>query len=186
MAVQEQQEPAPLKPGGAGLLSFHLRQMPVVPDRSLQRAWARLLACRGAALSRVDRSPEAVQAVRQAVAISAGLVCEDRLFVPLPASPGSPWAFLPTLCRQQDPGPLYDLACYLALASTLPGEKGSPDLAEQAVQALRCAVASGFDNLHWLRTNPAFEPLRKRDDFQHLVGDLGANGPGRQDAPRNR
>jgi hypothetical protein len=85
-----------------------------------------------------------------------------------------------------EPGQLYDLACHLALTSTLPGETGSADLAEQAVQALRCCVASGFDNLHQLRTDSALAPLRKRQDFQKLVRDLEARRPGRKDASQNR
>src|SRR5262249_15395614 len=75
-AAKEQQEAEPLKlkPGSPSSLRSILRKMPIVPDRSLHRDWARLLACRGAALSRVDQGPEAVKAVQQAVAIAAGIV----------------------------------------------------------------------------------------------------------------
>ena len=61
-----------------------------------------------------------------------------------------------------------------------------PDPAGRAVQALRDYVASGFDNPHKLRTDPALEPLRKRDDFQKLVRDLEARVQGRKDTPLNR
>jgi hypothetical protein len=84
-----------------------------------------------------------------------------------------------------EPCYLYDLACYLALASTLPGKNGRPDPADQAVRLLCCSVATGFDNLHKLRTDPALEPLRKREDFQKLVHDLEARTPGRKDATQN-
>src|SRR5262249_53806279 len=79
---------------------------------------------------------------------------------PPPASLASLGAFLPTLLWPVDPCHLYDLACHLALASTLPGENGRPGAADQGVALLRCCVASGFDNLHLFRTDPALEPLR--------------------------
>ena len=185
-AVKEQQEPESLKPGSIGSLPVLLRDMPVVPDRSLDRDRARLLACRGAALARLGRAAEAARAARQAVAVSAVLVCLDRPLLPPPPGPAGLWATLPALCRPQDPGPLYDLAGCLALASTLPGEPGGPDPAGQAVQILRCCAVSGFDDIRRLRTDPALEPLRKRDDFQNLVRDLEASGRGRQDSPGNR
>src|SRR5262249_43678891 len=117
-AAKEQQEAEPLQPGSPGSLRLILRKMPIVPDRSLHRDWARLLACRGAALPGVGRGPKAVKGVRQPVATAAGIVYPAHPLSPPPASLASLWAFLPTLFRQQDPAPLYDLACYLALAST--------------------------------------------------------------------
>ena len=62
-------------------------------------------------------------------------------------------------------------------------EPGIPDPAGEAVQALRDYVASGFDNPHKLRTDPALEPLRKRDDFQKLLRELEAVPPRREQTP---
>src|SRR5262249_36597286 len=154
-----------------------LRTRPIFLDKSLHRQWAALLALRGAALARVGRGAEAVGAVRQAVGITAGIVCGDRPFY-LPASVASLWAFLATLLWPAESCHLYDLACHLALASTLPGENSRPDPADQAVRLLRCCVASGFDNPHQFRTDPALEPLRERKDFQNLVRHLEARSPG--------
>ena len=71
-----------------------------------------------------------------------------------------------------EPCYLYDLACHLALASTLPGQTLRPDPAGRGVQALRDLVASGFDNRHKLRTDPRLSPLRQRADFRKLVLEL--------------
>jgi hypothetical protein len=187
-AVKEQQEArqAIIHPDQSGSLQQFLRQMPILPERSLQRQWAVLLARRGAALARVGRGAEAVKAVRQAAAITTGILCGDRPFHPPPVSPASLWTFMPTLLWPAEPRHLYDLACHLALASTLPVENGRPDPADQGVLLLRSCLASGFDNLHQLRTDPALEPLRKRPDFQKIVRDLEARGPGRKDVPENR
>jgi hypothetical protein len=156
--------------------------MPVVPDHSLHRQWSMLLARRGAALARLGRDAEAVEAVRQAVGITAGILWGDRPFHPPPTSLESLWAFLPALLWPAESCHRYDLACHLALASTLHGYNGKPDPAEEAVRALHWCVASGFDNLHRLRTDPALEPLRKRKDFWKLVRDLEAGSAERKDA----
>jgi serine/threonine-protein kinase len=183
-AAKEQQEaePVPITGGNTGALRRFLRNMPIVPDFSLHRQWAMLLARRGAALARLGRDAEAVEAVRQAVAIDTGLLLGDRPFQPPPATPESLWAFLPTLFWPAESCHRYDLACHLALASTFHGYNGKPDPAEEAVRALRWCVASGFDNLHKLRTDPALEPLRKREDFWNLVRDLEAGSAERKDA----
>jgi tetratricopeptide (TPR) repeat protein len=186
-AAKEQQkpEPPPKTPYPTDLLPRFLREATIVPDDSLHSQWAMLLACRGAALARVGRDAEAAEAVRQAVAVTAGIVAADRPFpVPL-ASSGWLWGLLPTLLSPVESCHLYDLACHQTLASTLPGANGRPDLPEQAVSLLRSAAAVGFDNLHRLRTDPALEPLRKREDFRQLVHDLETCNPGRKDAPPN-
>jgi tetratricopeptide (TPR) repeat protein len=187
-AVKEQQEPAqvPVEAGHQESLQSFLRATPIFPDNSLHRQRAALLARRGAALARLGRDAEAVEAVRQAVAIGTGLLWGDRPFHAPPASIESLWAFLPTLFWPVESCHRYDLACHLALDSTLPGENGKSDAAEQAVWALRWYVASGFDNLHRFRTDLALEPLRKREDFRKLVGDLEARGRERKDAPESR
>ncbi len=186
-AVKEQQEAGqgPLKPDRDQSIQFYLQRTAIVPDNALHRQWALLLARRGAALARLGRGAEAVEAVQQAVRITAGILSGNRPVQFPPASPAALWTFLPTLLWPLETCDLYDLACHLALASTLPGANGRPDAAEQAVAALRCCIASGFDNLHQLRTDPALEPLRKREDFQKLVHALEASRPGRKDATAN-
>ena len=73
------------------------------------------------------------------------------------------------LCRPaSEPRHLHDLACHLALASTLP-EAGIPNAAERAMQALRDLAASGFDNPPLLREDGRLAPLRDREDYQDLL-----------------
>src|SRR5207302_11490097 len=77
---------------------------------------------------------------------------------------------------------LYDLACHHALcSSTVSAGKQEPAKQEAAearrsgaaaVKALRQAVAAGYDNAHQLKTDPRLAPLRKREDFQKLLGEL--------------
>jgi hypothetical protein len=92
---------------------------------------------------------------------------------------------LPTLLWPSESCGLYDLAGHLALASTLSSENGKSDFADQAVWWLRSSVASGFDNPHKLRTDPALEPLRTREDFQNLIHDLESKSLRRKDVPEN-
>jgi hypothetical protein len=182
-AVKEQQEVEqfPDQPDNLHYLRLFLRKTPIVADNALHRQWALLLARRGAALAGVGRGEEAAGAVRQAVALSASILWRDHPLVPS----ASFWTSLPALLRPMESCHLYDLACHLALASTLPGANGKSDLAEQAVRTLRCSVAAGFANLHQFRTDPALDPLRKRADFQKLVRDLEAKSHGGKDTPQN-
>src|SRR5690349_6957316 len=119
--IAQEANELPTTANEAPTLRLFLRHTPLVPDCSLHRQRALLLARRGAALARVGgRDTEAAEAVRQAVAITAGIVWKDRPFPVPPVSPVSSSAFLPTLLWPPDSGQLYDMACYLALASTLP------------------------------------------------------------------
>jgi hypothetical protein len=52
--------------------------------------------------------------------------------------------------------------------STAEGKEG----ADTAMECLRRAAAGGYRNTNELRVESAFEPLRSRDDFRHLVLDL--------------
>ena len=160
--------------------------MPIVPDSvAAPRSGPLLLARRGAALARLGRVEEAVEAVRQAVGITRASSPGSGPLLRSPRSLASLWADVAELLGRLEPCYFYDLACHLALASTLPGENGRPDAADQAVWLLRCSVAAGFDNPHKLRTDPALEPLRKRDDFQKLVRDVEARLQGGEGAPPN-
>ena len=186
-AKEKREEEIPLVPFSPyqNLLRSFLWKAPIISDISLQRRWATLLARRGVALARLGRNIEAAQAVRQAVAITWGIVFADLPFPPLTVSLASLWGSLPTLLWQPEPCALYDLARLLALASTLPRDKGRPDPADQAMWFLHCSLAAGFDNLHQIRTDSTLEPLRKREDFRKLVHDLKAKSPRRIDGPLN-
>jgi tetratricopeptide (TPR) repeat protein len=157
---------------------------PVEPeDLELRHRLATLLARRGAALARLGQDTEAGEAVRQAIGITQGLLRGDHETRCPPPLPASVWSFLAEeLCRQE-PCYLYDLACHLALASTLPGDAGVSNAAGRAVQVLRDYAAAGFDNAHRLRTDPALETLRQRADFQVLVRYLEAKAQGRTAPP---
>jgi tetratricopeptide (TPR) repeat protein len=143
------------------------------PDRSMpsqidsrnyfiRRVWAELLARKGEALTKTGKATDAVKAIRQAIEIT-----ED-------------------LCKQE-PCYLDDLAHHLTLASTLTGGTGVDHAADRAVKALRDYIASGFDNPYKLRHDPRLEPLRKRDDFQKLVGSWKpGHRPGRKTTETSR
>jgi hypothetical protein len=47
--------------------------------------------------------------------------------------------------------------------------------ADQAAAAMRDAIADGWAQLDELKA-PAFDPLRKRDDFQKLVAEVEGRG----------
>jgi len=90
----------------------------------------------------------------------------------------------------------YALACDVALGLTLIGVKeggrpiadaDDPTLsdadrarrevyARRAVDALRLAVAKGYGAPDLYRRDPALDPLRPRDDFKKLLGELTAKG----------
>ncbi len=84
------------------------------------------------------------------------------------------------LCDLQPDGyNLYNLACFRSLLSSVaarPGSGLSPDdarsLGEQAVDALRRAVAAGLEDLAFMRRDTDLDPLRSRPDFQLLMMDL--------------
>jgi hypothetical protein len=101
-------------------------------------------------------------------------------FPPAPP-PASVWSFFAGELVRQEPCYLYDLAGYLALASTLPKDAGLTDPAGRALEALHAYAALGFDNPHLLRTDPALEPLRKRSDFHNLVHALEVRASERKD-----
>jgi hypothetical protein len=153
---------------------------PEPEDYQLRLVWGGLLARKGAALARVGRGAAAGECVRRAVAIAEELVRGDGYFVCPPCSWPSCWSLIAEQLSRQEPCYLYDLACHLALASTLPGDEGE---AGRAVAALRASGAAGFDNVHKLRTDPRLEPLRGRADFQRLIHELETRPPLRERPP---
>jgi hypothetical protein len=118
-------------------------------DYIFRLTWAELLARQAEALARLVKTTEAAQSVRQAIEIIEPLT-------------------------KPEPCYLYDLADYLTLASTLPGNAGLSKPADQAVAALSRFIASGFDNPYKLGHDLRLEPLWKREDFQKMVRQLEA------------
>jgi tetratricopeptide (TPR) repeat protein len=80
------------------------------------------------------------------------------------------------------PGPAwpvlyYDQACvYSAWSTATPCNAPTPadreSRTQRAVEALRRAVAAGYNDLGQIRRDPVLDPLRLRRDFQELVMDL--------------
>jgi serine/threonine-protein kinase len=74
---------------------------------------------------------------------------------------------------------LYNLACSLALASTIPDPAGKAAAdrqrqeADRAVDTIRRAIKMGFANVGILKNDPDFDSLRRtRPDFRALLTDL--------------
>ncbi len=101
----------------------------------------------------------------KAIAIAEALVQGDRDILCPPSSWPAVWQVLALQAYRSEPCYLYDLACCLALASTLPEQTLEPDPAGRAVQILHDLVASGFDNPHKLQTDPRLSPLRQAPTF---------------------
>jgi hypothetical protein len=76
---------------------------------------------------------------------------------------------------ERGPNDHYSLACILAQASALAGPDQPAQVkvdADQAVAALRQAVAAGYKNLKQLANDKDLDPLRPRKDFQELLAGL--------------
>jgi len=81
--------------------------------------------------------------------------------------------------REPDGYNLYNLTCFRSLLSGIASQPGSgltaeevTSLGEQAVQALRRAVAAGFRDVGFMRRDTDLDPLRSRPDFQMLLMDV--------------
>jgi tetratricopeptide (TPR) repeat protein len=161
---------------------------PEPEDYQLRRIWGELLSQKGAALARIGRGAAAVECVRQAIGFVEELTRGDGYFVCPPCSWSSRWSIIAEQLSRQEPCYLYDLACHLALASTLPGNEGGSDATGRAVAALRAFAETGFDSIHKLRTDPRLAPLRGRADFQRLVNELETTPPRKErpTSPRQR
>jgi hypothetical protein len=80
---------------------------------------------------------------------------------------------------QPDGYNLYNLACFRSLLSGMAAQRGSlltpsdaSGLGEQAVLALRQAIAAGFRDVGFMRRDTDLNALRSRPDFQMLLLDL--------------
>jgi eukaryotic-like serine/threonine-protein kinase len=81
-----------------------------------------------------------------------------------------------------DPSWLYDVARELALCLQPVGNEGKTkretaafnpqSLQDEVIETLRQAIGAGYRDAEELGRDPAFDPLRKRPDFQALVEDL--------------
>ena len=131
-------------------------------DYELRRVWAELLARKGEALARKGQFEAAAECVSKAITTTEELVQGDRDILCPPNSWPAVWQVLALKAYRREPCYLYDLACCLALASTLPGQALSR--IPPAGRCRPCAdlVASGFDNPHKLQTDPRLAPLRER------------------------
>jgi serine/threonine protein kinase len=125
---------------------------PTVPD--YQKALASSLSRIGIVQRRSGKAAAAATSLKKAVAIL------ERL---------------PTLT----PGRRYNLACYRALLAGVAVDSGSgmtpaegEAAADQAMVALRQAVAGGWRNLANLKSDPDLDALRSRPDFRQLVKEL--------------
>src|SRR5262249_33628436 len=98
-------------------------------------------------------------------------------------SPGEALAMLRKsvviLETSDSPGDLSNLACFLALASTVADPANRPTTAERqrrdadrAVATLQRAIELGWADSNALKNDPAFDSIRWRPDFQALLVDL--------------
>jgi len=72
-----------------------------------------------------------------------------------------------------NPGELYDAACEFALCVSIARETGAKKkYADEAIAALRTAVAAGWSNAAHTSRDPDLAPLRDRPDYRALLAEL--------------
>ncbi len=76
--------------------------------------------------------------------------------------------------KAEDGGSLYSLACICSLASGAVKDDAqlNGQYAARAVELLRQALGKGFNDLELLKKNKDLDPLRSRQDFKKLLGEL--------------
>jgi tetratricopeptide (TPR) repeat protein len=122
-----------------------------------RRFYAYALAVQSRMQTQSGDASAALRSARQAVAIVEKLVSEDSAY-------------------------FFDLACHRACCSSLAGlgkKEPTPEetaeslkYASASVEALRQAIALGYDNLYMLTTDPCLAALRSREDFKTLTQKL--------------
>jgi tetratricopeptide (TPR) repeat protein len=118
-----------------------------------QTDWAWRLAAIGKLLDQTGRKTEALRSFKKALAIYERIVCAGLV--------------------ARNPGELYNFACLLSLCVPLAEDTAQRDqYANDAMQALRTAVAAGWSRAVWTSRDPDLLPLHDRDDFRHLVSEL--------------
>jgi tetratricopeptide (TPR) repeat protein/tRNA A-37 threonylcarbamoyl transferase component Bud32 len=77
----------------------------------------------------------------------------------------------PNVDREQR---IFLAACYAQVARATPSEKAElvQTALVKAVDAIRVAVCEGFRDRVYLETEPDLEPIRNRDDFKQIVGQI--------------
>jgi hypothetical protein len=115
---------------------------------------ARLVSARGLALQKLRRFTEAAASYREAIGIWENLA-------------------------KPEPDNLYSLACSYGLLHGLAREnesgitvKDADAAGEQAVAALRRAIAAGFRDLAGIRKETDLDSLRERPDFEKVLKEL--------------
>jgi hypothetical protein len=71
-----------------------------------------------------------------------------------------------------DPTGLYNVACSLALNISLAQGVEREAAASEAIQALKAAVAAGWNDARHTSHDPDLAALRDRDDFRRLLAEL--------------
>jgi serine/threonine-protein kinase len=97
--------------------------------------------------------------------------------------------FRPFADAEIDPLGFYDLACVRALCAGLVGagrpeptvedQAGRQRYGDRALAALRDAVAGGFKSASMIETDPDFDAIRARPEFQAILAELKAQRPAR-------
>ncbi|WP_406694721.1 serine/threonine-protein kinase [Singulisphaera sp. Ch08] len=161
---------------------------------SYQRAVAECYDVMGAAQAKLGRRDEATRSLARARATQKRLIADHPDFIAYQADlaenylwtgvvyqdSGRPvdalreFSNARALLGRMAPGidSLYALACIETrlIPLTGPAERGAQ--ADRAMAALRRAVARGYRGVDALRTDPSFDSLRSRPDFQGLLLDL--------------
>ena len=77
----------------------------------------------------------------------------------------------------------YDQACHLALLSTLldSTDQQAEANAVAAVDALKKAVAAGYENVYAMRNDARLSPIRSRPEFQKVMQSAEANANANKD-----
>jgi len=74
---------------------------------------------------------------------------------------------------EKNPVELYDAACELALCVPIArSEARKQAFAAEAVEALRAAIAIGWNDAQMTARDRDLAPLRDRDDFRRLIAEL--------------
>ncbi len=136
-------------------LAIHRKMVEADPSTpSFRSEMAATFRRRGIAMQKCGRPADAASDFRQAITLYQGLT-------------------------KPTPGDYYNIACYQSLLSGVAAEAGSgPSAADgqatasEAITTLHRAVAAGWRDAAWMRSDPDLDPIRSRPDFQALFLDV--------------